>query len=165
MKERAIDILNRHGLMAISTLRPDGWPQTSMVSYANEGLLLYFVVSRASQKFANIERDSRVSIAVGRDFDDPAEIAALSIAANASELHDAKNRDRAIDLLLGRHPGLVRVGRPDLRHSAVMRAYCSVVMVLDYSKGLGHADMVTVGPDGTETTPAREDDWGFPISA
>ena len=55
MEQKAIDILNRQRLMAISTLRPDGWPQTTMVSYANEGLLLYFIVSRASQKFANVE--------------------------------------------------------------------------------------------------------------
>lgn len=161
MEQKAVDILNRHGLMAISTLRPDGWPQTTMVSYANEGLLLYFMVSRASQKFSNIDRDSRVSIAVGRDFDDPAQIEALSIAANASEVRDAKQRDRAIDLVLERHPALGRVGRPDLQHSAVMRAYCSIVTILDYSQGFGHADMLTVSPGGMEMTPARDDDWGF----
>jgi nitroimidazol reductase NimA-like FMN-containing flavoprotein (pyridoxamine 5'-phosphate oxidase superfamily) len=161
MEQKAVDILNRHRLMAISTLRADGWPQTTMVSYANEGLLLYFIVSRASQKFANIERDSRVSIAVGRDFDDPAQIRALSIAANASEVRDPRQRDRAIDLVLERHPALARVGRPDLRHSAVMRAYCSIVTILDYSRGFGHADLLTVSPGGTEMTPARDDDWGF----
>ena len=161
MEQKAIDILNDYRLMAISTLRPDGWPQTTLVSYANEGLLLYFVVSRASQKFANIERDSRVSIAVGRDFDDPAQIKALSIAANASEVRDAKQRARATDLLLERHPALGDFGRPDWRHSAVLRAYCSIVTILDYSKGFGHADQLTVSPGGTEMTPARDDDWGF----
>ena len=42
-----------------------------------------------------------------------------------------------------------------------MRAYCSIVTILDYSKGFGHADLLTVSPGGVETTPARENDWGF----
>lgn len=165
MEQKAVGILDQHRIMAIATLRPDGWPQATMVSYANEGLLLYFIVSRASQKYANIERDSRVSIAVGRDVEDPSQIRAVSIAANASEVRDPKQRERAIELILSRHPALVKLGQPDLEHSAVMRAYCSIVTVLDYSKGFGHADLVTVAPGGTEMTPARDDDWGFLSSA
>ncbi len=161
MEQKAVDILNHHRLMAIATLRADGWPQSTMVSYANEGLLLYFIVSRASQKYANVMRDSRVSIVVGHDFEDPAQIKALSIAANASEVRDPTQRERAIDLVLQRHPVLAKLGRPDLKHSAVMRAYCSIVTVLDYSKGFGHADVLTVAPGGVEMAPARDDDWGF----
>lgn len=161
MEQKAIDILNQHHLMAIATLRPDGWPQATMVSYANEGLLLYFVVSRASQKYANIERDSRVSMFVGRDFKEPSQIKALSIAANASEVRDPMQRERAIELVLQRNPALAKLPRPDLQHSAVMRAYCSIVTILDYSQGFGHADLLTVGPGGVAMTPARDDDWGF----
>lgn len=161
MEQKAVDILDRHRLMTIATLRADGWPQATMVSYANEGLLLYFVVSRASQKYANIVRDSRVSIVVGRDFDDPADIKALSVAANASEVRDPVQREHAIDLVLERHPALARLGRPDPEHSAVIRAYCSIVTILDYSKGFGHSDVLTVAPGGVEMTPARDDDWGF----
>lgn len=98
---------------------------------------------------------------VGRDFEDPSQIKALSIAANASEVRDPRQRERAIDLILDRHPALAKLGRPDPEHSAVMRAYCSIVTILDYSKGFGHADLLTVGPGGTEMTPARDDDWGF----
>lgn len=164
MEQKATDILDHHRLMAIATLRADGWPQATMVSYANEGLLLYFIVSRASQKYANIERDSRVSIAIGRDFEDPAQIKALSIAANASEVRDPKQRERAIDLVLQRHPALARLPRPDVAHSAIMRAYCSIVTILDYSKGFGHSDVLTVGPGGSEMTPARDNDWGFVVT-
>lgn len=165
MEQQAVDILDTHRVMAIATLRPDGWPQTTMVSYANEGLLLYFIISRAGQKYANIARDSRVSIVVGRDFEDPAQIKALSIAANGFELRDAAHRERIIDLILARHPGLASLPRPDPLYSAVMRAYCSIVTILDYSKGFGHADLLTVSPSGTEMTPARDDDWGFGSSA
>lgn len=161
MEKKATDILDGYRLMTIATLRADGWPQATMVSYANDGLLLYFIISRRSQKYANIERDSRVSIVIGRDFPNPADIKALSIAANASEVRDPAQRERAMDLVLQRHPELAELGRPDLEHSAVMRAYCSIVTILDYSKGFGHADLLTVGPGGPEMAPARDDDWGF----
>ena len=165
MEHKAVQILDEYRLMTIATLRADGWPQATMVSYANDGLLLYFVISRQSQKYANIDRDSRVSIVVGRDFEDPRQIKALSIAANAAEVGDPAQRQKAIGLVLQRHPALAKLGGPDLKHSAVMRAYCSIVTILDYSKGFGHADLLTVGPGGSEMTPARDDDWGFLTSA
>ena len=162
MQDKAIQILDANRLMAIATVRPDGWPQSTMVSYANEDILLYFVISRESQKFKNIERDDRVSLAVGRDFHDPVTIKALSIAAHASEVSDPKQRDRAIKLLLERHPGLRKLAQPEPGHSAVMRANPNIITILDYSKGFGHADLLTVGPGGlTDMTPARDDDWGF----
>jgi len=162
MKSKAIAILDENRLMGIATTRADGWPHNTMVSYANEEILLYFIISRQSQKFVNIARDDRISIVVGRDFHDPATIKALSIAARASEVTDAKQRQRAVHLLLDRHPGLQRLERPAPNHSAVMRANPEVITILDYSKGFGHADVLTVGPGGiTDMTPARDDDWGF----
>ena len=162
MKDKAIAILDQNRLMALATLRPDGWPQATMVGYANEDILLYFVISRQSQKFANISRDDRVSLVVGRDFHDPSTIKALSIAARASEVRDSKQRDRAVKLLLDRHPGLRALEPPHPDHSAVMRANPEIITILDYSKGFGHADLLTVGPGGlTDMTAARDDDWGF----
>lgn len=161
MQGKAVDILDQNRIMAIATVRPDGWPQATMVGFANEDILIYFVVSRQSQKFANIQRDDRVSLVVGRDFHDPSTIKAVSIAAHASEVKDAKQRKRAVDLVLDRHPGLRKLEPPDPSHSAVMRAYPTIITILDYSKGFGHADVLTVSPGGVEMTPARDDDWGF----
>ena len=162
MKDKAIKILEQHRLMGLATVRPDGWPQATMVSFANEDILIYFIISRQSQKFANIERDDRVSLVVGRDFEDPSAIMALSIAARASELRDPKQRDRAVGLLLDRHPALRKLEPPQPDHSAVMRANREIITILDYSKGFGHADLLTVGPGGlTDMTAARDDDWGF----
>lgn len=161
MEQKAIDILDANRVMTIATLRQDGWPQATIVGYANEGLLIYFVISRTSQKFANIARDGRVCLTIGRDFNEPSEISALSIAANADEVRGAEQRERALDLVLGRHPSLGKLPRPTTERSAVMRAYPAIVTILDYSKGLGHADVLTVAPGGVEMTPARDDDWGY----
>lgn len=161
MQDKAVQILSENRIMALSTVRPDGWPHTTTVGYAHEDLLIYFIISRQGQKFANIQKDDRVSIALGPDFDDPATIRALSIAAHSSEVSDAKQRRRALDMLLDRHPGLRKLEPPALPHSAIMRAYPEIVTILDYSKGFGHADVLTVSPGGVEMTPARDDDWGF----
>jgi nitroimidazol reductase NimA-like FMN-containing flavoprotein (pyridoxamine 5'-phosphate oxidase superfamily) len=67
MEDKAIEILDSHRTMAISTVRPDGWPQTTIVGYANDGLLIYFLISRKSQKLANIQNENRVAVAIGSE--------------------------------------------------------------------------------------------------
>lgn len=66
-EEKVGAILARHHLMTIATLRPDGWPQATLVNYLADGLALYFLVALDSQKRANIAADPRVSIAIGGD--------------------------------------------------------------------------------------------------
>lgn len=66
-----------------------------------------------------------------------------------------------VDMLLERHPGLRRRERPDPPLSTIMRAYPTIITIIDYSKGFGHANILTVSPGGAEMTPARDDDWGF----
>ena len=163
MKESAVKILKENRLMAIATIRPDGWPQTTIVGYANEGILIYFAISRTGQKYENIKRDNRVSLAIGHDFHDPRSIRGLSIAAHASEVTDSNQRERGLRLLLEQHPGLKRLEVPSLSEDTVlMRAAPSIVTIIDYSQGFGHSDILTVGPGGmVEMTAAREDDWGF----
>jgi nitroimidazol reductase NimA-like FMN-containing flavoprotein (pyridoxamine 5'-phosphate oxidase superfamily) len=161
MREKAIKILRESSFMAIATNRPDGWPQCTTVGYANDDLLIYFVISRKSQKFANITRDDRVSIAIGRDVHNPSSIRGLSIAGRASELRDDNQRRQAIKLLLDRRPALKRLEPPDPDGSAVMRASPEILSVLDYSKGFGHSDLLTVGAGIVQMTAERNDDWGY----
>ena len=161
MQEKAASILKDNRIMAIATVRADGWPQVTTVGYANDDLLIYFIISRQGQKLANILRDDRVSLSIGRDFHDPSSIRGLSIAGHASEVTDPQQRRQAVEMVLARHPGLHRLEPPQPSHSAVMRIFPSTVTILDYSKGFGHADILTVSPGGTEMTPARDDDWGF----
>src|SRR5688500_8196614 len=104
MEKDAIRILDSRRTMAISTVRPDGWPQTTIVGYANEGWVVYFVILRSSQKFANIQRDGRVSIAVGEEPRDLRELKAIYAGAHANEVTDLKLGEHAWRLLVQRHP-------------------------------------------------------------
>lgn len=61
LKALILRLLNEHRVMTMATIRPDGWPQATMVGYVNDGYLLYCFVARNTQKFANVERDPRIS--------------------------------------------------------------------------------------------------------
>jgi nitroimidazol reductase NimA-like FMN-containing flavoprotein (pyridoxamine 5'-phosphate oxidase superfamily) len=161
MEAKAINILNAHRTMAISTLRPDGWPQTTIVGYANDGLLIYFLISRTSQKLANIEHDDRVSLAVGKEPIDFHELKAVYAGARASEVTDDDQRQNAWKLLMERHPNLADFDLPDRSQAAMMRAPCIYVSILDFTEGLGHIDALTVTSPGLSLMePARDADWG-----
>ena len=145
MLHPAIEILDSHLMMAISTVRPDGWPQTTIVGYANQGWTVYFLIFRDSQKFANIAHDDRVSIAVSRQARSLGEAKAVYAGAHAGEVTDPKERASAWMLLVERHPNLADFGLPDDSETALMRATCKYVSTVDYSKGIGHTEALTVG--------------------
>lgn len=161
MEENAIQILDSHMTMAISTIRPDGWPQTTFVGYANDALIIYFLVFRSSQKFTNIQRDNRVSIAVSAEPKDIYQLEAVYAGAHATEVMDTKQRERAWRLLTQRHPNLANFQRPERSEAAMMRAVCEYVSVLDYSKGLGHTEALTIGVgDATPMHAHQKNDLG-----
>lgn len=151
---RIIELLDGHGLMAIATLRPDGWPQTTQVAYANLGLKLYFMVGRESQKLENLRRDPRASIAIGHPAPRLAETAGLSMAARVSEVPDPDERRRAFEVLARRHPEF----GPGLGFAAteaaadLLRATPVVISLIDYAGHFGGADLMQIGPEALLAT-------------
>ena len=160
MEHPAITILNRHRIMAISTLREDGWPQTTIVGYANRGWEIFFLIFRTSQKFANIRRDNRISIAVGDEPSEMNKLEAVYAAAHAIEITEAAEREDAWRLLMQRHANLAGFKMPDARGGAFMRAKCEFVSMLDFSQGPGHAERLTVRDDGVVSEEGRHnEEW------
>ena len=101
-KKQIIALLEAHRIMTIATNRPDGWPQATVVGYANEGLVLYSFIGRSSQKYANIQRDPRVSITISKDYAQPLLIKGLSLAARVLVVEDSGEMEHAGDLLMRR---------------------------------------------------------------
>ena len=159
MEKNAIQMLDTHRIMAISTVRPDGWPQTTIVGYANDGLVVYFLIFRSSQKFANIQHDNRVSIAVSDEPKDIYKLMAVYAGAHATEVTDPQLRESAWLLLMQRHPNLADFELPEISDAAMMRADCKYVSVLDHSKGLGHTEALTIAVgDAAPLRPPQADD-------
>ena len=161
VQEPAIEILDSYRTMAISTLRPDGWPQTTIVGYANQGLTLYFLIFRSSQKLANIRRDKRISIAVGGEPKDLGQLRAVYAAAHATEITDERERTFAWALLQSRHPTLTDFDLPERTEAAMIKATCQFVSILDFRKGPGHIEELSIADEGTPRQETRTEPWGL----
>ena len=99
IRTKILTILDQHRIMTIATLRLDGWPQATTVGYANEGLTLYFLCLRDSQKAANLARDDRVSLTIDHDTPDAMATTGLSMAARAQAVADRDEAGKALRML------------------------------------------------------------------
>ena len=144
LKSKILELLDQHRLMTVATNRPDGWPQETTVGYVNDGLTIYFLCSPQSQNAANLVRDNRVSLTIDHDVSDPMAIMGLSMAALAHPVTDPTEVAMTMNLLGTRYPEYMSLPMPRPEEIAVYRVVPKVISVLDYSKGFGHADLVTV---------------------
>ena len=145
IRKKILNLLDRHRIMRIATLRPDGWPQTTTVGYVNEGLTLYFLCGPDSQKAANLARDDRVSLTIDHDTPQIMAITGLSMAAHAQAVTDRAEAEKVLGLLPMKYPEQASLLGPmpkpdDVR---IFRVTPTVISLLDYSKGFGHTDLVT----------------------
>jgi general stress protein 26 len=141
LKAGILSILDENRIMSIATLRPDGWPQATMVGFVHDDLAIYFAIGRGSQKFHNIEADSRVSIAIGHD--NPDHLRGLSLAGRAVEVLEVEEIQRLNRLIQSRYPEQ-SVFAPREASSAVLRVAPCVISVIDMSKDPGAPVLVAV---------------------
>ncbi|HTJ88922.1 MAG TPA: pyridoxamine 5'-phosphate oxidase family protein [Acidocella sp.] len=144
LQQKIISLLDDHRTMRIATVRPDGWPQTTTVGYANEGLTLWFLCAKHSQKAANLARDDRVSLAIDDDVGQVMQIKGLSMAAHAHLVADEAEAAKALGLLFARYPAQegATFALPSPADVAIFRVTPTIISVLDYSLGFAHTDLV-----------------------
>ena len=65
LEREIVSILNESNDLTIATVREDGYPQATTVSYVNDGLTIYFGCAAQSQKAKNIGHSAKVSLSVG----------------------------------------------------------------------------------------------------
>lgn len=159
-RELIIRLLDEHRILAIATNRPDGWPQATIVSYCNDGFVIYFFADRDGQKVTNIGHDTRVSLAIGSDTHRLLEIKGLSLAGRAVVVDDKGEVDHAYSLLMQRFPEHRVLPKPNRHEVALVRVTPEIVSVVDYGKGYGHADLMRVTEDDlAEFVERRRHHW------
>lgn len=147
MKQKILALLGAHRIMTIATLRPDGWPQATTVGYVNEGLTLWFLCGRDSQKASNLAHDDRVSITIDHDTPDIMSITGLSMAARAHRVSDRAEAEKVIAMMPLKYPDApplpapMKMPTPD--EVALFRVVPEIVSVIDYTQGFAHTDLVT----------------------
>lgn len=143
LKAQILAIMEAHRTMTVATVRADGWPQATTVGYAHEGLALYFLCGPDSQKAKNLARDDRVSITIDHDEPQVMKITGLSLAGRAKRIVDAGQAQRIMALLIARYPPQTATpgDLPPASAVAIFEVTPTVISVLDYSKGFGHAEL------------------------
>ncbi|KQY28082.1 pyridoxamine 5'-phosphate oxidase [Caulobacter sp. Root1455] len=151
LRHEILSILEAGQDLTLATLREDGFPQATTVSYASDGLSIYFGCSAQSQKARNLARDPRVSLTVDLPYEAWSQIRGLSIGGTATRL-TAPDQALAVGrLFVAKFPEL---GNGFSLGDQEMALFCItplVISVLDYRKGFGHVDHVEAAE--LETAP------------
>ncbi len=143
MEDFVLDILSSHKALTLATLRDDGYPQANTVSYANDGLTIYFFTDASASKVKNIKSCNKVSLTVDREYEDWTKIKGVSMAATAEILTNPEEIQTAMGLLVQKFPALQQMPEPE-EPPAVIKIAPKIISVLNYEHGIGHTDLVEV---------------------
>ena len=153
-QERQVrEILDKALDITVATLRPDGWPQATTVSFVSDGLNLYFGTWTQSQKAANIRRDPRVSVTANAPYTSWDTIRSLSLAGEAAFVTGPAEQARVGELMMKRFGAeLAKQSNIDMSQTALIRITPRVISILDYGKGFGHKADVALPGTGKAAT-------------
>ncbi|HWQ87281.1 pyridoxamine 5'-phosphate oxidase family protein [Brevundimonas sp.] len=142
--EAVVGLLDRERLMSVALNRPDGWPQVTTVGYLNDGLNLYFIVARSSQKFANAERDSRASVSICSESGPHGDAVGVSMSGRVAEVLDPSTIERLNRQVVARYPD-VHVYCPGGDAVAVMHFAPEIVSCVGVMDGRSEAQTFAIG--------------------
>lgn len=148
-------LLEHERLMSVATNRSDGWPQVTTVGYINEGLNLYFVTGRESQKLANLQADPRASVAIHSSIDVGGAVG-VSMAARGSEVCDPAEVERLNRLMFARWPQ-VNVCCPATSSIAIMRLKPELICAISASAGRSQTECFSLGDAAADGVGAGPD--------
>ncbi|MGD2131382.1 MAG: pyridoxamine 5'-phosphate oxidase family protein [Maricaulaceae bacterium] len=142
MRAKVLEIMDSHPDMTIATVRSDGFPQATTVSFVHDGLTLYFGCNPVSQKARNIDREAKVSVTIDAPHSDWNEIVGLSLGGLASRVTDKDEIAKAAGLMFAKFPQVMEYVPESADDVRFYRIDPIAISVLDYSKGFGHCELI-----------------------
>jgi len=137
LKARILKVLQSQHLMALATVRPDGYPQATMVNYINDGLTLYFATDATSQKAGNIKLNNKVSVAIAGQTEDFHKLAGLSLSGTAERILDRELADTLTLRLFRKLPQSKKFVPHDTKQLAIFAVRPVAISLIDYTAGFG----------------------------
>ena len=141
--QEILSVLENGADMTIATVREDGYPQATTVSYVSDGLTIYFGTAANSQKVRNLARDSKISITINLPYMSWDDIRGVSIGGIAERVGDAAENTFVIGLMFAKFPQIANYVSDAVGGVALFRVTPQVVSLLDYRKGFGHTEYAT----------------------
>lgn len=152
LEREILAILGAAADMTIATVRLDGYPKATTVSFVNAGTTIYFGTGRSSPKAKSLARCDKVSATVNLPYQRWEEIRGLSLGGRATQVTEPLRCKTVGALMTKKFPRALDYGDAELEEMTIFQIEPEVVSLLDYRKGFGHADLVTFEPIG-EVTP------------
>ena len=145
-RRQIVSIIDDVDDMTIATVRDDGYPQATTVSYVNDGMTIYFGTSAGSQKAKNIASNNKVSLTINRTYSDWSEIEGLSIAGLATPVTDPVEQERIGGLMFAKFPEIADYNPADTASEelTLFKVDPKFVSLLDYRQGFGHCELIEV---------------------
>ena len=142
-KDFVLQVIDGATDLTLATIRPDGFPQATTVSYAHDGMNLYVGIGKHSQKAGNVRANNKVSLTINLPYQDWRDIKGLSMSALAQIVEDDAGIATAKACLLKRFPQIAEWSdAPMAGEMAFLKITPQVISMLDYSKGFGHTEQV-----------------------
>ena len=142
LKANIIDLLAHHNVMTLATVRPDGFPQATIVYYVNDGLVLYFATDPTSQKASNIQLNKKVSVAIADEIDNSYKLRALSLSGIAERISDPSRVLELQSRLFQAVPQAKRFAPMDAKQITVYSITPIAISLVDYAAGYGRTVLV-----------------------
>jgi general stress protein 26 len=142
LRAKILDVLKGQHLMALATVRSDGYPQATMVNYIHDGLTLYFATDATSQKAGNIKINAKVSVAIASETADFSKLRGLSMSGLAKRVADTQRAEELCLRLFRRLPQSRRFVPEDPKQLAVFEIEPIAISLIDYASGFGTSHLL-----------------------
>jgi nitroimidazol reductase NimA-like FMN-containing flavoprotein (pyridoxamine 5'-phosphate oxidase superfamily) len=144
-RKQIVSIIDDIDDMTIATVREDGFPQATTVSYVNDGLTIYFGTGAHAQKARNLARSDKVSLTINRPYKSWDEIEGVSVGGRAVKVSDQQEQQKVGALMFKKFPQIAKYAdSPPDTELAIYRVDPIVISLLDYRKGFGHTELAEV---------------------
>ena len=104
LEQTIIQFLKRHNGGTLATVREDGTPQASGISFVNDGLTIYFAMDPESYKKRNVEHNPNIGLAVFKDYYRWDKAKAVQLAGKCEMVTDEDEIAKIQTLLLEKFP-------------------------------------------------------------
>lgn len=138
-----LKLLGSQTLMTLAVNRPDGRPHAATLGYMNDGLNLYFMTARHSEKLSNILADPRVGVAI-RGHAEEGEAVGVSMDAHARVLTDPTEIEQVTALILDRAPENTPWA-PGEGKTVVVKVIPETIKAVAVIDGRSHAQSYQIG--------------------
>ncbi len=137
-------ILDTANDLTLAVNGEDGYPHAVSLTFAHEGLAIYVGTSASSLKVRCLARDDRVSLTVNKPYAGWKNIEGLAIAGRAHRVTSPEEFFKAVTLLFAKYPEAAGAAPQSGEDVAVIRIDPEAITLLDYTKGHGHREFITV---------------------